>query len=716
MSAKAAAKDAAAKPVAELTRAEAETELGRLASEIAAHDRRYYQQDNPAISDPEYDALRRRNDAIETRFPTLVRADSPARRVGAAPAQGFAKVQHSRPMLSLDNAFDRADVEGFFARIRRFLALAQDAPIEIVAEPKIDGLSIALRYESGRYVQGATRGDGTTGEDVTANIATIADVPKKLKGAAPEIVEVRGEVYMRRDEFAELNERRQTAEEPLFANPRNAAAGALRQLDAQITAERRLHFFAYAAGEMSGPQAATHAEFLKRLERWGFSVNPLARICASIEETLAFYDEIEGQRDDLPYQIDGVVYKINRSDWQERLGMVSRAPRWAIAHKFPAEQVETVLQDIAIQVGRTGALTPVAILAPVQVAGVTVARATLHNEDEIARKDVRVGDTVVVQRAGDVIPQIVSVNRAKRPQGTELWHFPERCPCPLATPVLREDGAAATRCTGELACPFQQLERLRHFVSRNALDIEGLGYERLALFFEKGMIKTPPDIFDLEKRDGKDQPPLREWEGWGERSASNLFRAIASRRRIAFERFIYALGIRQVGQATAKLLARHYRAAATWHAAMREAARERKKHAQARKSGEVGEAYAELCSIEGIGMSMADDIGAFFREAHNQKIVAALDSRLDIEPAEIVIAAGSPIAGKTVVFTGTLTAITRNEAKARAEALGAKVAGSVSKKTDYVVIGADAGSKAAKASELGITVLTEDQWLKLIGG
>ena len=707
-------------PVEKLGEADARAELARLAREIAEHDKLYYQQDAPRISDAAYDELRRRNEAIEARFPELIRSDSPSRRVGAAPSAGFKKVTHARPMLSLDNAMDREDVANFFGRVRRFLNIADDHAIDVVAEPKIDGLSITLRYESGRFVQGATRGDGTVGEDVTANLLTLPEneLPRQLKGRkAPAVVEVRGEVYMRKDEFAALNEARRAAEQPVFANPRNAAAGGLRQIDPKMTASRKLHLFAYAAGEMLEEVAKTHWDFLQHLKSWGFAVNQRITLCHGMDEALAFYDSVGSDRADLPYEIDGVVYKVNRLDWQDRLGFVSRSPRWAIAHKFAAEQAETVVEKIDVQVGRTGALTPVAHLRPVAVGGVTVARATLHNQDYIADKDIRVGDTVIVQRAGDVIPQVVAAVKDKRPKNARPWRFPEHCPCPLKTPVLRVEGEAATRCTGELACPYQQLERLRHFVSRDAFDIDGLGYERLALFIEKGLIKTPPDIFDLKKNDGKKgAPPLAEWEGWGEQSANNLFAAIERRRTIAFERFINALGINQVGQATAKLLARHYRDPKLWHAQMREAAKERAKHPDAKKSAEVGEAYAELTQIGGIGMSMADDIASFFREKHNQAVVEALEARIAVEPAQAVHAKGSPIADKTVVFTGTLEKMTRQEAKARAEALGAKVAGSVSNKTDYVVVGADAGSKASKAAELGVKTLSEDEWLALIGG
>ncbi len=708
------ARDPATVAVAALTDAEARWELARLATEIRHHDALYYQQDAPEISDAEYDALRRRNAEIEARFPKLALPDSPSKHVGAAPAAGFSKVRHSVPMLSLENAFDEADLRGFLDGVRRYIKELKDdpsLPIEIVAEPKIDGLSASLRYEDGLFVQGATRGDGATGEDITANLRTVRDLPLKLAdGDVPELLEVRGEVYMTRSDFLALNRKREQAGEPLFANPRNAAAGSLRQLDSRITASRKLHFFAYAWGETSESFEGTYWEVLDRFRRWGFRVNPLARRCDDVEKALALHDEIAGRRATLGYDIDGVVYKVDRLDWQERLGYVSRGPRWAIAHKFPAEQAETRLHEIDIQVGRTGALTPVARLKPVTVGGVVVSRATLHNEDEIARKDVRVGDTVIVQRAGDVIPQVVAVVMDKRPAGSAPFAFPRTCPCELGSPVMREPGEAVSRCTGELACPSQQVRRLIHFVSRDAFDIEGLGDKHVREFWRDGLIASPADIFRLRER--RDEIAARD--GWGEQSADKLVAAIEARRAIPFDRFIHALGIRQVGQSTARLLARNYGDLKSWHDAMRQAQAERKVHPDARKPQEVGEAYADLCNIEGIGMSMADDIAAFFGEAHNLAVLRALEGELNIEPLAAV-AAGSPVAGKTVVFTGTLETMTRSEAKARAEALGAKVSGSVSKKTDYVVVGADPGSKARQAKELGVQTLDEDAWRKLSG-
>ena len=691
------------KPAAKLSRAEAKAELARLAKEIARHNTLYHQKDAPEISDADYDALVRRNSEIEKQFPELRRADSPSQSVGAAPASGFAKVRHSAPMLSLDNAFDEADVRDFFARIRRFLGLSEDEPIEVSAEPKIDGLSASLRYEDGTLAQGATRGDGTVGEDITANLKTLADVPKRLKGGhPPAVLEVRGEVYMRRSEFAKMNEKRAAAGEAVFANPRNAAAGSTRQLDPAITAGRPLHFFAYSAGEISDAKdlGDSQWDFLARLKARGFTTNPLAKLCRNVEEALAFHAKIGAQRADLPYDIDGVVYKVNRRDWQERLGMVSRAPRWALAHKFPAEQAETWLRDITIQVGRTGALTPVAVLEPVTVGGVVVTRATLHNEDEIKRKDIRIGDRVTLQRAGDVIPQITGFIAAMRPKGTHEYKFPDHCPI-CKSLAIREPGEVVRRCTGGLICAAQAVERLRHFVSRNAFDIDGLGGERITEFHDAHLIELPGDIFRLASK----QTELEEREGWGKQSVAKLLAAIEARREISLERFIYALGIRQVGEATARLLAKNYASYKHWREAMIEA-----------KDTE-SQAFHELDSIDGIGPSVASDIVGFFAEPHNRKLLDDLVSEVTpLDYAGPVVAKNSPVAGKTVVFTGTLEKMTRPEAKARAEALGAKVGESVSKKTDYVVVGADAGSKAKKAAELGVAMLDEDGWLKLIEG
>jgi len=693
------------RPVEALTEEEARDELAWLAEEIGRHDRLYYADAAPEISDAEYDALRLRNTAIEARFPELIRADSPSRRVGAAPATGFAKVTHSRPMLSLENAFEDTDVREFFAGIRNFFrrtatqALVAEDVIEIMAEPKIDGLSIGLTYRHGRLVQGATRGDGVTGENVTPNLRTLATIPGALAGAEwPELIEIRGEVYMERTGFFALNEERATAGEPVFANPRNAAAGSLRQLDSTITARRPLKFFAYAWGEASASFARTHDEALARFRGWGFTVNPRSRLCHGVDQVLAFYSEIAAGRAELPYDIDGVVYKVNDLALQERLGMVSRAPRWAVAQKFPAQQAQTVLRDISIQVGRQGSLTPVAMLEPITVGGVVVQRATLHNEDEIARKDVRIGDTVVVQRAGDVIPQIVSVVLDRRPKDAEPYEFPDHCPI-CGSLAVREPGQVARRCTGGLICAAQAVERLRHFVSRDCFDVEGLGEKHITAFWQDGLIRQPGDIFRL------DPVVIAQREGWGELSARNLMAAIDERRRIAFDRFINALGIPQVGQATARLLARHYRSLAAW------------RHEMGAAQDPANDARAGLIDIHGIGEEMAADIIGFFAEPHNQAVLDDLSrevSVLDWEaPAQ---RAASPLAGKTIVFTGSLESMSRSEAKARAEVLGANVTSSVSAKTDYVVAGADPGSKATKAAALGVKLLDEADWLSLAAG
>jgi DNA ligase (NAD+) len=705
--------------VAALTPEEAAAELARLAETIAYHNKRYYADDAPEVSDAEYDALMRRNQAIEAQFPELIRADSPSRQVGTAPSSGFRKVKHLRPMLSLENAFDDEDVRGFFSGVRNFIKELRDDPttaIEVVAEPKIDGLSISLLYEDGRFVRGATRGDGAVGEDVTGNLRTIAALPQKLKGKAPAVMEVRGEVYMEKAEFLAMNERRGERGEPVFANPRNAAAGSLRQLDVSITASRPLKLFCYALGEVSEAVAETHWDFLDRLRRWGFPVNPQSRLCATLEDALAFHHDIGDERALLPYDVDGVVYKINRFDWQARLGMVSRAPRWALAHKFPAQQAQTVLKSIEISVGRTGVLTPWANLAPVNVGGVIVARATLHNEDEVARKDFRDGDTVVIQRAGDVIPQVVSVvdpDRPKRPKPFSMAAkltppHGDRPVCPICQSLaVREEGQVAWRCTGGLICPAQGVERIIHFCSRLAFDIEGMGEKNVEAFWTYRLIRQPADIFRLRRH----ADTIREREGWGEISTRNLLQAIERRRTISLDRLIYALGIRQVGEATAKLLARHYGTVETWKAAMLGAAAERE------RGDEEGEAWRDLTNISQIGDGVAGDIADFFREQHN---VAALEDLIS-ELSEVTTVAApsgiaSPIAGKTIVFTGTLAKMTRAESKARAEALGANVASSVSAKTDYVVVGADAGSKAAKAASLGVTTLDEAAFLALIGG
>jgi DNA ligase (NAD+) len=685
-------------PVERLSERQAADHLVDLAQDLAHHDLRYHQQDDPDISDAEYDGLRQRHQQIEERFPDLHLTNSPTDKVGAPVAGGFGKVTHARPMLSLANAFNGEDVREFVARVRRFLNLEDDATVELMAEPKIDGLSASLRYENGQFVQGATRGDGQVGEDITRNLLTIDAIPRSLSGDVPAVVEIRGEVYMRHDEFLALNARQEAAGAKVFANPRNAAAGSLRQIDSTITADRKLHFFAYAWGEVSEPLADRLTGFLARLDAWGFSTNPLSRACDGAEDAIEFHREIASLRADLPYDIDGVVYKVNDVALQERLGMVSRAPRWAIAHKFAAEQAETVLEGIDIQVGRTGALTPVARLRPITVGGVVVSNATLHNEDELARKDVRIGDTVVVQRAGDVIPQVVRVVAEKRLADSVAYAYPTRCPACDSEAVRGED-EVIRRCTGGLICPAQAVERLKHFVSRNAFDIEGLGEKQITEFWTDKLIQRPGDIFRLSQH--KDD--ILQRERWAEKKTENVLASIEARRQIGLDRFIFALGIRQIGQATARLLAINYGSLPAMLAAM------------ATARDEESDAYKDLVNIDQIGPLVAADLVAFFAEAHNHAVVEDLDRELEIEAFEAPAAADSPIAGKTMVFTGTLIVMGRGEAKAKAESMGAKVAGSVSKKTDYVVVGADAGSKAAKAEALGVTILSEEEWLVMAG-
>jgi len=691
------------KPVDQLSEAQAEQALHYLAAEIDRHDQLYYQQSEPEIEDTAYDALRRQNIAIEQRFPALVRSDSPTHKVGAPPAAGFAKVRHAVPMLSLGNAFDDADMAEFIARAQRFLKLGEDETVALMVEPKIDGLSASLRYEKGIYVQGATRGDGEEGEDVTENLRTVLDLPAQLTGHdIPEVIEVRGEVYITRADFLALNREREAEGGRPFVNARNTASGGLRQIDASLTAKRRLRFFAYSWGEMSDPVAGLYGDYLERLKNLGFQVNPLARACDTLEDGLALYRHIVAVRDSLPYEIDGVVFKVDRIDWQQRLGAAGREPRWAIAYKFAAEQAETILEKISIQVGRTGTLTPVAELAPVAVGGVTVSRANLHNQDEIARKDIREGDHVIVQRAGDVIPQVVRVIPEKRSAASRAYDFPETCP-ECGSIAVRENGEAARRCTGGLVCPAQAVERLRHFVSRNAFDIEGLGEKQIKAFWIDGLIRSPADIFTLEKRDKTAEQPLATRKGWQEKSVGNLFAAIAARREIPLERLIFALGIRHIGQTTARLLARRYENFAALRQALTAAV--------ARDS----DAYADLVNIDGIGAAAAEALVDFIAEEHNSQVLRDLEAVLEIAPFAAP-AATSPVSGKTVVFTGTLSLMSRAEAKARAEALDAKVSGSVSKKTDFVVAGEEAGSKLKKAIELGVTVLSEQEWLDLIGG
>ncbi len=698
----------ALKDVEALTEKEARDEHARLAKEIAKHDKAYYQDDAPKVSDAIYDALRQRLEGIEARFPALVDLFSPTQRVGAAPSGKFGEITHAVPMLSLGNAFSDEDVEDFVGRIRRFLGLAESEAVAITAEPKIDGLSASIRYEKGKLVHGATRGDGQTGEDVTRNLLTLDEIPDTLAGSDwPDVVEVRGEVYMSHADFAALNERQEEAGKPAYKNPRNAAAGSLRQIDPAMTAQRPLKFFAYAWGEVSEPLAQTQFDAVSKLESFGFVINPLMRRCEGVAELIAVYRDIEAQRATLGYDIDGVVYKVDRLDWQERLGFVARAPRWAIAHKFPAEQATTVLEAIDIQVGRTGALTPVARLKPVTVGGVVVTNATLHNQDELERKDIRIGDTVVIQRAGDVIPQVVRVVDPERADRAEPFDFPTECPVCGSHAVREHDEKtgkldAVRRCTGGLVCAAQLKERLKHFVSRKAFDIEGLGTKQIEAFQNEGLVREPADIFTLKARNesGQISPPLQEREGFGATSIGNLFQAVEDRRSIAFGRFLNALGIRHVGENTSQLLARTYTRWSDFRAA-----------AQSLDDEAV---RADMLGIDGIGQAAVEALQQYFAESHNRDVLDRLEAELTIEDAEAV-KNDSPVAGKTVVFTGTLERMTRDEAKAKAQSLGAKVSGSVSGKTDYLVAGPGAGSKAKKAADLGVEILTEDEWFSLIG-
>lgn len=775
-------------PVDQLTEPQAREEFTRLTAELARHDALYHTEDAPEISDAEYDALKRRALEIESRFPELTMADSPSQVVGAAISSQFAPVRHGVPMLSLDNAFAPEEVTDFVARIRRFLKLPADEPIAFVAEPKIDGLSASLRYEDGVLVRGATRGDGRTGEDVTANLRTIADIPHRLAGSGwPAVIEVRGEVYAPNDAFDAFNAAAEAAGSRTYANPRNFAAGSLRQKDAAVTAQRPLRFFAYAWGEVSAPVAGTQWQALQALKGWGFPVNDRSRRVEDAGGLMAVYDGLQADRAVLGYDIDGVVYKVDRLDWQSRLGFVARTPRWAVAHKFPAQQAQTVLEGIDIQVGRTGSHTPVARLHPVTVGGVVVRNATLHNADEIARLDVRLGDTVTLQRAGDVIPQILGVVNPERPDRGEPYEFPHVCICPLKTPLVKETNASGVesvvrRCTGELACPFQRIEHLKHFVSRRAFDIEGLGEKQLIAFHERGWIREPADIFRLARDEAK-LALLREEEGYGETSVGNLVAGIEARRTIALDRFIYGLGVRDIGEQTSIVLARAFETWPAFEAACLAAARGVPSEAWNRLAGthavsprviqtlaaaqpaaedpwpeapldqkialafpglaaparrglasltedwaglvelarvarEDGpsDALGQIAGVAGVGPVAARALALFFREPHNRAMVDGLVAEMErIEDAERP-KTDTAVAGKTVVFTGALERFTRDEAKARAESLGAKVSGSVSKKTDYLVAGPGAGSKLSDAQKHGVKVLTEDEWLALIGG
>jgi DNA ligase (NAD+) len=706
--------------VRRLTSAQALEELKFIAKAMAKADIEYYQKDTPSLTDAEYDSLKYRNEKIEAKYPELVLENSPSKKIGAKIKNGFTKITHKVPMLSLGNIFNKDDFIDFRLGINRFLGVDAKEFIEMTSEPKIDGLSFSARYENGIYVSAATRGDGTTGENITENLITISELPKKIEfDDMPEILEIRGEVYMDKRDFLTLNQKQEELGKKTFANPRNAAAGSLRQLDTKITASRNLRIFAYAWGEVSDIKWSSQSEFFEMIKKWGFPVNSYNKICKSTDEIFTNYEKILEERAGLTYDIDGVVIKINSLELQNRLGFLTRTPRWATAHKFPAEQAITIINDIRVQTGRTGALTPVADLEPINVGGVLVSHATLHNEDEIIRKDIRIGDTVVIQRAGDVIPQIVKVVLEKRKPDSTEFEFPKNCPV-CGSHTLRQEDEAIRRCQGGLTCPAQAVERLKHFVSRNAFDIEGMGGRYIEDFYSEGLIKSPVDIFLLEEKNkqlteefaNKDDlfsynenktAPIQNREGWGEKSTSNLFNAINEKKEnISLERFIYALGIRQVGAATARLIAKNYLNFEKWQNEMI--------LAQNRES----EAYEKLVSIDSIGPQVAADIIEFFAEAHNIEMLTELLSLIKIKDFIDNSDNSSPIYDKTIVFTGTLTQLTRSEAKAKALEKGAKVAGSVSKKTDLVVIGENAGSKAKKAQELGIKIITEDEFVKII--
>lgn len=688
---------------------EARAELLALADEIARHDALYHGDDAPEISDADYDALRQRNEALEHAFPELVVEDGPSIQIGAAPSGAFRKIRHAVPMLSLSNAFNDDDVTDFTTRVSRFLGLEADVPLALTAEPKIDGLSISIRYENGEFVEAATRGDGSEGENVSANVRTIAEIPERLKGVnVPSIIEIRGEIYMSKRDFAALNAAQVAAGGKIYANPRNFAAGSLRQKDPAITASRPLSFFAYTWGEFSELPADTQFGMIEAFETWGLPINHSMRRCNGPNELLEYYAEIAKDRAALDYDIDGIVYKVDRLDYQERLGFVSRAPRWAIAHKFPADAVVTELLDIEIQVGRTGALTPVAKLRPVTVGGVVVSNATLHNEDEIARKDVRVGDWVSIQRAGDVIPQVLGPVLDKRPASARPYEFPSQCPV-CGSDAVREvdektgEADVVKRCLGGLVCPAQGVERLKHFAGRNAFDIDGLGAKQIELFYDEGLIRQPADIFKLHSINATLETPLQERKGFGKKSIDKLFDAIEQRRTIGFNRLLFGLGIRHVGQGTARDLAKAFGTFKSFRDGV----------VAAIDGGKESEAHQDLVNIEGIGPIVVGALTSFFAEPHNIEALDALLHEITVQPFVMEQSVDTAVAGKTVVFTGTLTKMTRSEAKALAERLGAKVSGAVSKKTDYVIAGADAGSKLKKAETLGVTVISEDDWIAL---
>ena len=690
---------------------DAKKRLKQLAKELAEHDKHYYQNDAPVITDSEYDQLRRENETLEINFPKLIRNDTPSKRVGAPPASGFEKVYHKIPMLSLGNAFDDRDITNFYQRIKRYLNLDEKQIIDIVAEPKIDGLSICLRYENGLFVQGATRGDGTEGENVTNNLRTLDQIPEQLDGDFPEIIEIRGEIYISHEDFVNLNQQREKEGKTLFSNPRNSAAGSLRQLNATETAKRPLQIFCYSWGEVSKISWKTQSEFYSRLRKWKFPVNPLTRLCKEKSALLETYNNIIKMRSNIKYDIDGVVYKVNSIDLQERLGFASRAPRWAIAHKFPAEQAETILQDIDVQVGRTGALTPVARLNSVTIGGVIVSNATLHNEDYISEKEIRIGDTVIIKRAGDVIPQVVGIISAKRPKTSREWTFPTNCP-KCNSVAIREEGQAVRRCTGGLFCSAQRLERLKHFVSRNAFNIEGLGGKHIEGLIKDKIISQPSDIFNLAEKSSL----LTSREGWGKRSVERLLRAIEKKRIISLERFIYALGIRQVGESTSLLLAKHYISFSSWRIAMQRVSKGFSYGRDGTQTQcEFNTDIEELCSIDTIGIKIARELGGFFniKNFDNQRVLDELSAAIQIKSFDDIDTSSSKISGKTIVFTGSLLSMSRAEAKAKAERFGAKVSSSVSNKTDFVVAGVATGSKLKKARDLGISILSEMDWKNL---
>ncbi len=688
------------KPASELTDLEAQAELKFLAEQLIKHDELYHVQDAPIISDAEYDALVQRNEEIEKHFPHLKRKNSRSERVGSiVETTPFTKVSHDAAMLSLENAFSEEDLKDFVIRSKKRLGLAEKDNFEIVAEPKIDGLSCSLTYQNGHLVQAATRGDGSTGEDITENVKTIKDIPHQISGVYPSKFHVRGEIYLSKDDFLKLNQEREKENAAAFANPRNAAAGSVRQLDSSVTAKRPLRFFAYTVTSRI-ENINSQYEILKKLKSWGFKTCDAVKLCYALEDVLAYYNQIFHDRPTMPYDIDGVVYKVNHFEYQEKMGYVARAPRWALAHKFPAEQAQTILNSIEIQVGRTGVLTPVANLEPINIGGVIVSRATLHNADEIIRKDIRKGDRVIIQRAGDVIPQVVSVVIEKDHNRSIPYEFPTQCPV-CGSHAVREKEEAAYRCTGGFNCSAQTIEKLKHFVSRKAFDIDGLGGKSIEFFWEKNLIKAPVDIFTLEEKDKKSPSRIKNFPGWGKQSAQNLFDAINEKRKISLDRFIYSLGIRHVGQVTAKVIAQYYQDDKSWLHEM-----------GAAKISKESDSYQVLKSLEGIGEIVADAITEFFKEEKNESLVTELLQNLNVQTVGKKTGP-LPLKNKVIIFTGTLQSMTRDQAKEKAEALGAKVTGSVSSKTDYVVVGEDAGSKAAKAQKLGIKTLSEQEWILL---